>query len=147
MLGSDGSSGSRFQWGLASFFVLWSYITLAQGVGRDMVVHSDGKEESRSCPSCVKLRVLVSEFVRIAGSDDFVEGYGVVYSHTILTVIEPAALSGRKLTIEHTAVPAGGSIWRSVGAEAIIELSPVGLQSPTVIIPAGEVDIRKQDDS
>lgn len=145
MLNSNGSVSSLFLWCLAGCLALWPHATLSQCMGRDLAMHSKEKEESDSCSSCVRFKVSVSKFIRVAGSDNFVDGYGFVYSHTILTVIEPVELLGRRLTVEHTAVPDDGSIWLSVGEEAFIELSPVGLESPTVIIPAREVRIQKTE--
>lgn len=95
-----------------------------------------------SCASCVRLRVSVSDFIRVAGSDYFIDGSGIVCSHTILTVIESADFAGRRLTLEHVVVPDDGSIWRSVGSEAFIELSPVGPDSATMIIPVSEVSVQ-----
>lgn len=143
---SNRSQRIPFIWSLVGFCLLWFRIALGQESSGDATaMHSGSDAKLTSCASCVQLRVSVSDFIPIAGSDYFVDGYGVVYSHTILTVLEPADFAGRKLTIEHVAVPDDGSIWRSVGDEAFIELSPVGLESTTVIIPASQVTIKKHD--
>lgn len=86
----------------------------------------------------MRFKVRVSEFIPIASSDSFIDGYGVVYSHTILWVIEPAEHYGRKIIVEHTALPEEGTLWRSVGEEALVDLPDAVLKFPKMIIPVFE---------
>ena len=144
ILNFNGALGSLLRWGLVSIFAICSPIVIANDA-LALVERSENGDESTSCSKCVRLKVVVSKFIPVATTDDFVEGYGVVYSHTILSVIEPVDLSGRKLTIEHTSMPEEGSLWRSVGEEAVIALRPFALESLTVIIPVREVRIQDQE--
>ena len=140
----NGALGSLLRWGLVSIFAICSPIVIANDA-LALVERCENGDESASRSKCVRLKVVVSKFIPVASADDFVGGYGVVYSHTILTVIEPGDLSGRRLTIEHTSMPEEGSIWRSVGEEAVIALPPFGLESLTVIIPVREVRVQDQE--
>lgn len=145
MLNSNGSTKGSRRLIVFGLFSIGLVLPLAQAVGPHVSMKSKEEAASDSCSTCVELRVVVAEFIPIAGSDNFIDGFGMVYSHTILKLIEPPEFFGRSLTIEHTVMPETDSIWRSVGCEAFIELSPVGLESPTVIVPAREVTIRKAD--
>lgn len=82
--------------------------------------------------------MLASEFIPIVSSDSFIDGYGVVYSHTIFSVIEPAEHYGRRITVEHTALPEEGSLWRAVGEEVVIDLPGAVLKFPGMMIPVSE---------
>ena len=86
----------------------------------------------------MRFRAQVSEFIPIASSDSFIDGYGVVYSHTMLSVIEPAEHYGRRITIEHTTLPEEGSLWRAVGEEALVDLPDAVLKFPRMMIPVSE---------
>jgi hypothetical protein len=86
----------------------------------------------------MRFRVQITEFIPIASSDSFIDGYGVVYSHTILSVIEPAEQHGRRIIVEHTALPEEGSLWRAVGEKALIDLPDAVLKFPGMMIPVSE---------
>lgn len=86
----------------------------------------------------MRFKVQVAEFIPIASSDSFIDGSGVVYSHTIFSVIEPDEHYGRRITVEHTAMPEEGSLWRAVGEEALVDLPDAVLKFPQMMIPASE---------
>lgn len=96
--------------------------------------HSDAQAAGQA----MRFRVQITEFVPIASSDSIIDGYGVVYSHTILSVLEPAEQHGRRITIEHTALPDEGSLWRAVGEETLIDLPDAVLKFPRMMIPVSE---------
>lgn len=95
-------------------------------------------DATAAAEQAMRFKVQVAEFIPIASSDSFIDGYGVVYSHTMLSVIEPAEHYGRRITIEHTTLPEEGSLWRAVGEEALIDLPDAVLKFPRMMIPVSE---------
>jgi hypothetical protein len=112
--------------------------------GRAAATPTDGTAVGKLSADPVRFKVVVSEFIPLASSDSFIDGSGVVYSHTMLSVIEPAMHFGRELTIEHVGSPDEGSEWSAVGTELIIDLPAFVLESPGLIIPVGNARLFEQ---
>lgn len=119
-------------------------LALFQEGERAVATHAEGAAEGKLSAAPVQLKVVVSEFIPLAGSDSFFDGSGIVYSHTLLSVVEPVTHFGRHLTIEHVVLPQEGSLWNAVGTELVIELPVYVLQVRDLIIPVGSVRLIEQ---